>query len=1001
MLKNKKVTKPILLALIVLIGVLLIWNPFRQSDFDQWSEDVSLSDYQAALQTLKGSTDYIKKLPYISYLEDKIIRYDLTDVLATMDNAMPQATENYQYTGSKASNMSQRLSTVYHVNVPVSGMYHVVLDYYVLPNVLNNLTISVRINDQTPFDDAKTVDLPLYWKDDSKDFVLDTYGDESLPTQERVLGWVSMPLHNNTYTTVEPLLFYFEAGMNKVEVLNIMNGAMLVGDLTLQAPKEKLTYEAYIAEHASVPVAPKPIFINAIDYVQKNSSYVRLMAFQSPSVTPYGVVDKKLNVINGAAWYRSGHEVSYQFTVEQTGLYQLQLHYLNDKTDFSVFRSIYLNGEIPFQELAAFEFPFTGADRWGNLILGNEEGAFSFYLPVGQHTITLRVDNAPLSTALRDIQLMIDHINGFALNILKITGSDIDVNRQWQFTKYIPKTKEYLDAYETVIKYQVVQLSQYSPKQDMAATLAYLKTAVTLLNTIQKEPDKVPIYLTSLYSGVGSITQMLGDSLSSLQSQPMYLNYLYFGDGSTYTAPNANLFMRLGSTIRSFTSSFTEKKYVTEEDPEAVNIWVNRSLIYVDLMQKMADQAFANSDIKVKISIMPDANKLILANAANATPDIALGLASYMPFDLAIRGALQDLTEFDDFWTVADQFAPGAFIPYILEDGVYAMPETLEFHALVYRSDTLSSLGLSVPNTWTDVINMLPTLQRYGMNFYYPTSGGAALKWFYQTSPLIYQAGGSIYQSDGLSTSINSDASFQGLKLLADLYTTYSLPSYVASFYNSFRYNTLPIGIIDFGTYLTLKNAAPELTGGWELALYPGLADQQGDIQRWYIANGTAAIMFKNDAFPQKKQQSWEFMKWWLSDQTQTEFSFLLQSTYGPEFVWLSGNLDAVANSPIDSKDLAIILEQVKWLVDVPRTPGQYMLERGLSDIWNRVTFDGVPIRVAIDNQVLRINREITKKMVEFGYLDADGNVLRPYTIRDTAWVNEQIANHKNQGGGN
>ena len=32
---------------------------------------------------------------------------------------------------------------------------------------------------------------------------------------------------------------------------------------------------------------------------------------------------------------------------------------------------------------------------------------------------------------------------------------------------------------------------------------------------------------------------------------------------------------------------------------------------------------------------MPDVNKLTLAIAADKTPDIALGLASYVPFDLS------------------------------------------------------------------------------------------------------------------------------------------------------------------------------------------------------------------------------------------------------------------------------------------------------------------------------------------------------------------------------
>ena len=71
------------------------------------------------------------------------------------------------------------------------------------------------------------------------------------------------------------------------------------------------------------------------------------------------------------------------------------------------------------------------------------------------------------------------------------------------------------------------------------------------------------------------------------------------------------------------------------------------------------------------------------------------------------------------------------------------------------------------------------------------------------------------------------------------------------------------------------------------------------------------------------------------------------------------------------------------------------MLERGLSNIWNTVTFDGVPVRVAIDREVIVINREIKRKLVEFGYLDNEGNVLKPYTIRDVDWIQQQMDNAK------
>jgi ABC-type glycerol-3-phosphate transport system substrate-binding protein len=999
MKRKSKWVRGVLIGVAALVFGLIVFNPFETSDYNAWQAEVSEADYQAALAIIKGSEEYITRYSFISFLDDHDVEYGLTGAAANL--LSPAAPNDYGYEGVKAVDVRNGQNAVYSVTVATKGLYYFVVDYYVLPQVLNNLTLAVKVNDSYPYDDAKTIDVPLFWRDDSKTFVLDTYGDESLPTQQRVVGWRELALHNNTYTTTLPLLFELEAGVNTIEIQNVMNGAMLLGDLVVVAPKTPLNYAAYAAAVSTTNRPVQTIAVNATEYIEKNSSYVRLYAYQSPSVTPFDVVNKKLNVINGAAWTRSGHEVTYTFEVSEAGLYEIAVHYSNDKDEYSVFRAISIDGEIPFTELEAYEFTSTGASRFKNGTLGDEDhGNYLFDLAAGTHTISFRAVVTPLNQALRDIQLMVDHINSFALNIMKITGADIDTSRQWQFTNYIPETVDYLESYDKIIKYQVVQLSQYSLESDESATLSYLKTAVNLLKKILEEPDKVPLYLSSLYSGTGSITQMLGDSINALQSQQLYLDQFYVHNEGDLGRDNASFFAKLASNLRSFTSSFTEQKYVTVEDPEAINIWVNRSLIYVDLMQKMADQAFGGTDIKIKISIMPDANKLILANAAGNTPDIALGLPSYMPFDLAIRGALQDLSEFDDFWGVADDFASGAFIPYILEDKVYAMPETLEFHALVYRTDTMRSLGLTVPDTWDDVIDMLPTLQRYAMNFYYPTSGGGALKWFYQTSPLIYQNGASIYSPDGLSTTINSEQAYRGLKLLSDLYTTYSLPSQVASFYNSFRYNTLPIGIIDFGTYLTLKNAAPELAGGWELGLYPGVEDENGDVQRWYIANGTSAIMFKTED-QVKKAQSWEFMKWWMSTETQTEFSFLLQSTYGPEFVWLSGNLEAVQNSPIDPKDLAIILEQVKWLVDVPRTPGQYMLERGLSDIWNQVTFDGTPIRVAIDDQVLKINREITKKMVEFGYLDAEGNVLVPYTIRDTAWVNAQIdAYHSEHGEG-
>lgn len=986
---RKRLTNIGLIVILVAIIALAIIKPFQTSDLKAWREEVSTQEYLDAIEFLESTTNN-PRFTYYDYLKEVIIDYSLPTQEAVL--LSEEATERLGYNGNSVADLGTDEIASYRVDISEAGYYVINTDYIVTGNILNNVTVSIMINNEFQFDDAKTIDVVLNWEDSTKEFVLDTYGDETLPTQNKFEEWRHLDLYNNTYTSNEPLLFYFVEGINTVTIQNVSSGDLKFGDLEVNPPKSIPSYEEYIQNYSG-QASEFNLFTNATEYSEKNSSYVRLIAYGSPSVTPFDSVDKKLNVIDGKAWYKAGQEVTYEVEVLEDGLYDLTLHYANFKTDFNVFRSIKIDGEIPYREFMSYGFEYTPT-KWANETLSDEEGnPYQIYLEAGVHTITFRAEKNELSEQLRNLQAMIDHINQFALEIIKITGKDIDQDRTWEITRYIGNTKYYLEAYQKIVKYMVVQLSVYSDKDDLSSALSYLKKATVELDKMLEDPDELPLYLNNLYSGSSSVTLMFGNSLDTLADQQLFLDGFYISNNDYYEKANAGIFTKLFSGFKTFFTSFTSDKYRIENSDDVINVWVNRPLTYVDIMQKMADSSFTvDFDKRVKISVMPDPTKLILANSAGNTPDVALGLMSYMPFDLAIRGALYDLSQFDDYWEFANNFAPGALVPYIFDDGVYAIPETLEFNALVYRTDVFDSIdGLYVPDTWDDVVGLLPTLQRYDMNFYYPTSGGTALKWFYQTSPLIFQNGGTLYSEDGLTTTIDSENSYKGIQLLGELYTTYSLPQQVENFYNSFRYNKLPVGIIDFNTYMQLKNAAPELVGQWKIAPYPGIYNEETDsVDRWYIGNGTGGVMFNNS---DDVEGSWEFMKWWMSTEIQTEFAYTLQSTYGPEFLWLSGNLSAVESSPLDNADKKIILEQIKWLRDVPRTPGQYMLERGLSNIWNTVTFDGTPVRVAIDRELIIINREIERKMIEFGFLDNEGNVLKPYTIRDVDWIQEQMDN--------
>ncbi|MBO5711316.1 MAG: extracellular solute-binding protein, partial [Acholeplasmatales bacterium] len=198
-------------------------------------------------------------------------------------------------------------------------------------------------------------------------------------------------------------------------------------------------------------------------------------------------------------------------------------------------------------------------------------------------------------------------------------------------------------------------------------------------------------------------------------------------------------------------------------------------------MQRLIDSQYnPNHDIKVKLSAMPDQSKLTLSVAADNSPDVVLGLSSYIPYDLAIRGGVHDLTQFEDFYEVANRFPSGSLLSFVVSDQtgdrIYAIPETLDFNVVVYRDDIFNALEVNEDiNSWDDLVAILPTLQRYGMNFYMPIAADNSTKWFYQTSSLLLQAGGEFYAEDGLSVAINSPEAIAGLELLTTLFTEKSL----------------------------------------------------------------------------------------------------------------------------------------------------------------------------------------------------------------------------------
>lgn len=879
----------------------------------------------------------------------------------------------------------------FEVNVPAAGEYIVLFDAASAPESTTPPEAELRLNGDFPTRDLRRVVFPLYYRNSTETFPKDRYGNDALIRQTRLAQWSQVAARDLNFSQAYPVRLELSAGLHRFD-FRLNTGALYLGSVYLAAFAPHPPYAEYLAAHPAQDASGFTLTLEAEFPTYKNDTSVRPASSRSLTVTPYDTYRLLLNTLGGDSWIKSGSAVYYQFSVPQDGWYALTFRALqNTRSNFTVFRRITLNGGVPFEAFNAV--PFAYSADWVNVTPGDGQGPYRVFLRKGMNTLGIEATNSPYLRPIQTIQKALLDINALALEIRKLTGNQRDPYKEWVISDYIPDIETRLNAIAQHLmddKSALLSITQSSASPEV---LTY-QMAIDNLLFLTADPDKIPVHMSRFSEGPGSAAQLLGSLLPLLQNQPLALDKIYIHAPSEIPpAPRIAWTTALSEGLKRFVNSFRPDPYQTiGASEDELEVWVNRPRQYVDLLQLMADETFTpQTGIRVKFSIMPDEAKLVLANAAGIQPDVALGVSTDRPYELAIRNALYDLRSFPDFDSFIRIYSPGALLSYIIGDSVYAIPETQDFWVTFYRKDILDSLGIPVPRTWNEVIEILPELQRYGMNYNTPLSSGAGLKGYLITAPYLFNHGAALYSDGGFATGLQSEESIAAVRFMAESFTIYGMPLTTSSFYESFRYGTLPIGVSNFGDYVKLMTAAPEIDGLWGMDLYPATVLPDGTHNRYATGSAQAAIMFRDTDRP---REAWLFMKWWMSTPTQVEFQERLMLNFGREYLWNSANLEAFAQLNIPDEHKKVILEQWQWLQEPIRLPGSYMQERELSNIWNRIVFDGVNPRVAIDQAVNTINREITRKMEEFGYLEG-GQQVKEFKIPTIETVEGWMDNAK------
>ena len=865
---------------------------------------------------------------------------------------------------------SDKSELTWKVDVPQAGLYNIRLDYLTVESRGIDVERELAINGEVPFAGASTLSFSRLWTD-SGDIRKDNQGNDIRPTQterfEKQSAWCMDSLGYQT----EPYAFYFNEGENTL-TLKAVNEPVILCGITLTPPAKDITYAEYSAAQPEILMSEE-----AKNYslkVQGESAKLRSAPSlyarydRSSSLTdPYSVTNTILNYIGGDPWTHPGEWIQWDFEVPEDGYYHISVkgRQMYQRGALSA-RTVYIDGEVPFEELSAVTFGYNTG--WEMRTLGDKNGnPFRFYLTKGSHTIRMEVTLGEMGPILKEVEDSIYRLNQIYRKLLVLTGANPDRFRDYKLNQVYPEAIQAMDL-ESKRLYRIVDeiVATTGEKSDRAAA------AQTLANQLEQFVESNERITESFVNFKDNITS-LGAAMQNMSESKLDIDlFMITGENVKVPAVHENFFQRTAHEIRSCVASFfvdynsLGDKFDNTDD--VLEIWITTGRDQSTVLKTMVDDTFtAKTGIKVNVKLV-QADAILPAVVAGNGPDIVLSVSGWLAVNYAMRNAAEDLTQFEDFDEVIKPFQSSILVPLTYNDGkhkgIYGLPETQNFPVLFYRSDVMEEMGLPIPQTWDEMIAELPTIQgnslEVGINFPDITLNPDISVF----ESMIYQNGGEIYDEDAKRTLIDSEAGVAAFKQYTSLYNDYGLPV-VFDFVSRFRSGLMPLGVSTYATYNTLMVSAPEIRGLWDFTLFPGTKKDDGTIDRTVHTDGLCCVMTTCDN-EQTRQNAWKFMKWWVSTDAQVRFGREMESILGASARYQTANQEAIRQLAWSDKQLSVLLEQMTHTKGFPEIAGGYSTTRHITNAIRKVINTKEDPRETLMNYARTINEEIRIKRREF-----------------------------------
>ncbi len=981
--KGLKDMNKTLQKLLIVLGILaaiiclcVVLSHREKTDFHEKYEGTDLTQEIEGMERVGAYTGYVNEHMKDAHPSKDVVvdvfDYESTGIVkvekaATDDKKDAVFTE----TGS---------SITWNVKVPEAGMYRLYVDYKLPESRGVPAERTVMINGELPFEDARNISFTRMWMDGG-DVKVDNQGNEIRPRQVEYFGWQSAYFRDDMGFVAEPYVFYFNKGENKL-TFNADNEPMLISNVELKAIKATPTYEEYLAQNPQNAGSDAARNFNLVvqgedSSLRSESSLYAKYDRSSPTTVPNSVTTTVLNYVGGETWRSSGQWIEWNFEVPEDGYYNIMIKARQNYARGSVSnRTVLIDGQVPFDALSEISFEY--ANDWDCKDLAAEDGTpYNFYLTKGQHTIRLEATLGGMGAILEEMEDSTYRLNQIYRRILVYTGAAPDVYRDYHIDTTYPEIMQAMEL-ESKRLYKIVDdMVAYSGQ--MADNVATAQTIAQQLERFCEKPQKITTEFTTFKDNITS----MGTASLNMSETKLDVDYLVIsGTDVTPKKDKANFFTKAGHEIKSFVASFfvdynsVGDVYDEKSGDEVVKVWVLTGRDQGTILKTMVDDDFTTSTgVKVNVEIV-DPGALLNAVLAGRGPNVVLSVGADQPVNYALRGAAEDITQFEGWEEVLSHYSESSYEQYRLDGHIYGIPETQTFNVMFYRKDVLEEMELEVPNTWKELIELLPTIQGNNLSIGIPTAAGssgatAATTAVMSNAPdlsmyfsLLYQYGGDMYNEAGTKTTVNTEAGVAAFDDYVRYFNDYGIPT-VYDFVSRFRSGEMPIGIAPYSTYNTLMVSAPEIRGLWDFTLIPGTY-RDGKLDRSDFITGSATMMIKTDD-EALRLASWEFMKWWANADTQVRFGREIEALLGSSARYATANRDAFANLSWSTDDIEVLSKQWDNTVGIREVPGGYFTGRHISNAIRKVINQKVDSRETIIDYSILIDEEIKKKRIEFG----------------------------------